>query len=422
MKKLVFLLLSLLLTMALLVGCGSTPAATPAPETAPPQEAAPVAAGNTEDAAAPVEAAPAEAVAPAETAEPETPAPAEDPAAAFLAEGRYFTLVLPEEWEGQVSVEERDAPYAMTFYHTQSHEAEGGGRLFSLYLYDDTSFVGLPHYEAAGLLSDGETERYLVLDLPTDVQAALEYMDEYFALYDTDQFLRICQNLQPAQGCSFRELDPAVLRAAQARFEYANAMSIVQGMNRMPDGSEVLPEGWSGDMAGNRFAIFDVDGDGQEELLISVEDSYMAGMRTMIYCLGENFQLKEELGIFPSAEYYLGGLVRAYASHNQTHGVLWPYTLYRYDGAQNVYVQIASVYGWDKEYGETDYNGDPFPTAADLDGNGSVASLQDAEGQRWIDDSELSAWEAEQFGGSEQLVIPWQAITRENVNALWDTV
>ena len=89
---------------------------------------------------------------------------------------------------------------------------------------------------------------------------------------------------------------------------------------------------------------------------------------------------------------------------------------------QNVYVQFASVYGWDKENGDTDYNGDPFPTAADRNGNGSVASLQDAEGQRWIDDEELGVWEAEQFGGAEQLVIPWQAITRENVDALWDTV
>lgn len=415
MKKTVFLLLSLLLTMALLAGCGSAPAVTPAPETAPPQDAAPAAADAAEDAAAALEATPEETAA---------PAPEEAPPAGFLAEGRYFTLVLPPEWEDQVSVEERsfDGDYAMTFYHKQSHETEGAGRLFSLLLYDDTGFVGLPHYQAVGLLSDGEKEQYLIMDLPTDVQAAMDYMDEYFALYDTDQFLRICRNLRPAQGYSFREPDPALLRAAQARFEYANAMSIVLGLNRMPDGSEVMPEDWGGDMAKNRFAIYDVDGDGAEELLISVEDSYMAGMRTMIYCLDENFQLKEELGIFPGAEYYAGGLVRAYASHNQTHGVLWPYSLYRYDPVQNVYVQLASVYGWDKEYGDTDYNGDPFPTAADRNGNGSVASLQDAEGQRWIDDAELSAWEAEQFGGREPLVIPWQAITRENVDALWDTV
>ena len=213
-----------------------------------------------------------------------------------------------------------------------------------------------------------------------------------------------------------------MLRAAQSRFEYANALSIVLGLNRLPDGSEAMPEDWSGDMANNRFAIYDVDGDGAEELLISIEDSYMAGMRTLIYCLGDDGLLTEELGVFPSAEYYEGGLVRAYASHNQTHGVLWPYSLYRYDPVRNVYTQVASVYGWDKEMGETDFNGDPFPDAADLDGNGSVASLQDADGQRWIDDSELAQWEAEQLGDAAQLVIPWQAIIRSNVDALWDTV
>ncbi len=154
MKKTVFLLLSLLLTMALLAGCGSAPAVTPAPETAPPQDAAPAAA----DAAAPLEAKPEETAA---------PAPEEAPPAGFLAEGRYFTLVLPPEWEGQVSVEERsfDGDYTMTFYHKQSHETEGAGRLFSLRLYDDTGFVGLPHYQAVGLLSDGEKEQYLIMDL-----------------------------------------------------------------------------------------------------------------------------------------------------------------------------------------------------------------------------------------------------------------
>ena len=75
MKKTVFLLLSLLLTMALLAGCGGAPAVTPAPETVPPQDAAPAAA---------LEATPEETAA---------PAPEEAPPAGFLAEGRYFTLV-----------------------------------------------------------------------------------------------------------------------------------------------------------------------------------------------------------------------------------------------------------------------------------------------------------------------------------------
>ena len=121
-------------------------------------------------------------------------------------------------------------------------------------------------------------------------------------------------------------------------------------------------------------------------------------------------------------EAYAGGLLRAFASHNQTHGELWPYALYRYDPAQGVYNPFASVYGWDKEVADTDYNGDPFPTDADKNGNGSVAWLQDAEGQRWIDDEELSVWEEAQFGRTQQLVIPWQAITRANVDALWGTV
>ena len=416
MNRRFLLLLSLLLTAALLLGCGGPAATAPAPETATPAEAGAADAGSVS----------ADAEDKSEADAPvETPAPTEEPAAAdtYPVEGRYFTVSLPAEWEDQITVEERDSgePYYLRFFHSPCHEG-GGGHLFSLFLYPDTKFVSLPSYRLVGVLSDGQTEQYLVMLLPTDVQATLESLDAYFAIYDEDHFLRICQDLEPAEGYTFREGDPAVLRAAQTRFAYANRMSILLGLNKMPDYSEAVPEDWHGDMANNRFAVYDVDGDGEDELLVSIEDAPMAGMRTVIYALSDEGGFATELGIFPSAEYYGQGLIKAYSSHNQTHGVLWPYTLYRYNPAQDIYVEFASVYGWDKDLGTADYNGDPFPDAADLDGNGSVASLQDADGQRWIDDSELAQWEAEQLGGAAQLLIPWQAIIRSNVDALWDTV
>lgn len=423
MKKAVSLVLIFLLTAALLTGCSL-----------PPFLGGPSQSGDAPEAsdAAPAENAPAtDAAAPAdyaESAEPEAEDPADNPEPVEEPEptdcvvtGRRFSLSLPLDWADQVTVEESvsDDPYRFTVYHSPSFDADGAGLLFSLSLYPDTSFVSLPNYRVVGLLADERQTQYLVMHTPSDVQAGPDFFDEYFALYDEDLFLRICQNLQPAEGYHFQEVDPAVIRAAQVRFEYANAMHVLLGLNRLPDGSEAMPTDWGGHMANNSFSIFDVDGDGEDELLIRIEDTYMAGMRLMIYSLGEHGQLLEELGVFPAAEYYEKGFLRAYASHNHSYGTLWPYTLFGYDPATGVYEQLAQVYGWDRHQAETDYSGNPFPHEADADGNGSVVCIQDAQGSRWIDDAALHAWEAEQLDGAKELQIPWQFISEANVSAIW---
>ena len=36
-----------------------------------------------------------------------------------------------------------------------------------------------------------------------------------------------------------------------------------------------------------------------------------------------------------------------------------------------------------------------------------------------MDDAELSAWEARQLGGAKALELPWQALTHQNADVLW---
>ena len=52
--------------------------------------------------------------------------------------------------------------------------------------------------------------------------------------------------------------------------------------NRMPDKTEIIPEGWEADMASNHFAVCDVNGDGHRELLISI----MLSSQLLIVLLG----------------------------------------------------------------------------------------------------------------------------------------
>ena len=338
----------------------------------------------------------------------------------YRVSGQFFTLNRPADWEGKVLTEEypENPRYTFRVFHRASRESEGAGVLFALQCWEDFDFVVMPHYMVAGVLSDGEKCWYLVAGLPSDVQAAIAYMDEYFSLYNEETFREIFDTLEPAEGLTYEPMDPALLERMQLRAEYGNALHLAIGFNELPDGTPILPEGWDGDMANNRFAVWDVDGDGQEELLISVEDSYMAGMCTVIY-RGDDYPLAEELRAFPVPEFFEGGLARSYASHNQTWGMsCWPYSLWRFDGETKLYTELASVYSWDRELSETDFDGTPFPAAADRDGNGTVYSITDENGQRWVDDADYFAWEDELLGGAAPMEIPWMALTSENVETL----
>ena len=377
------LLLALCLAVGLLSACGATPAAN-AP--APTEEAA------------------------------EPPAPAGIPVA-----GKYFSVLFPMDWDGQFTTAESegDGRYSLSVYHRASHEAEGSGHLFTLMLYPDMSFVSLPQYRALGVLSDGQQRLNLVAQFPSDVQAATDQFEAYFALYNEENFQRIFESLTPAAGWTLEPLDENALYNAQARFEYASHLSAFKSLNQLPDGAEILPAGWDGSIEDNRFAVCDVDGDGRMELLFSVENSYMAGCRTAVYRL-DGFELQTEMVAFPVPTFYEQGVVRAFASHNHTHGEAWPYDLLRYNPDSQTYESVASVYSWDKAIADIDYDGAPFPDEVDADGNGTVYFVSEGENARWLDDGDFDAWEQANFGTLAELTIPWLSFTDANIASLMD--
>ena len=409
MKRLACIIFALFMLLSL-CACGSS---------AKEEPAAADAAGQTvetnsktelsEDTDAPEE---SETVEPAVSPEPAVPA-------GIPVSGQFFTVYFPEYWEGQFITEEHEysGRYSFDVFHTASREAEGGGFLFSLELWPDTLFVMLPHYRALGLLSDGSETLNLIAQFPTDVQAATGQFEAYGALYNQEAFQQIFDSLQPAAGWAREEMDETALYNLQSRYEYGNELYSFKFLNRLPDGGEIFPEDWFGSIEDNRFAVCDVDGDGREELLFSLDNSYVAGMRTMVYCWDES-KLKEELCAFPVPTFYEQGWVQDFASHNQTFGEAWPYTLLRYNPETQEYDVVASVYSWDRSMSETDYDGSPFPAAVDADGSGTVFCLTEGDTTRWIDDTEYLVWEQERFGSLPEITVPWLAFTDENISSL----
>ena len=164
------------------------------------------------------------------------------------------------------------------------------------------------------------------------------------------------------------------LLRARIRHYYGGILSQITAARQLPDGeldTSALDNGF-GDMADNRFAVTDIDGDGREELIVSYSNACTAGMFERVYdydpVLGE---LKDEFCAYPALTYYDNGFIKADWSHNQGYGELWPFTLYRYDEESDSYVEAGTVATWDKEIREQWFSGpdgQPFPDELDTDG------------------------------------------------------
>lgn len=157
----------------------------------------------------------------------------------------------------------------------------------------------------------------------------------------------------------------------------------------------------------NQYAIVDVDADGKEELMVSIVNTDMAGMKEVVYEYDPDTDtLNEEFMEFPSNHYYDNGTVASYLSHVQGYSIredLHPYTVYVYDKDSDTYMEESSMEAWEREF-----NTEEFPDDADKDGDGVVFSLDGNE--EYCDNAEYQAWQETYFGGAKEISIPWKKI------------
>ena len=203
----------------------------------------------------------------------------------------------------------------------------------------------------------------------------------------------------------------------QRNMAYGKALWNAYQKGVMPDGREL---DWSSEcVSGNSFAIFDVDKDGEEELIIKWEadNVSMVSSSESIYCFKDNSINYVSSG-FPGLKYYDNGVVIHNWSHNQGKGdVIWPYTLYKYDADSDTYKVEGSVEAWSKKRSPEN-----FPDDIDKDGDGHVYDfISDGEfysRENLVDGAEYEKWYASYMNGAEELNIPFQPLTEENIEAL----
>lgn len=176
------------------------------------------------------------------------------------------------------------------------------------------------------------------------------------------------------------------------------------------------------DVTSNSFAVYDIDFDGEDELILSYTTTYMGGMVALIYGYdAETKSVRKELGVFPSLTFYDNGIVQEEASHNHgmaSDGAFWPYSLYQYDREKDAYVRMAGVDAWSRFWREEDYDGNPFPEEADADGDGLVYYVMPGDDYvlaHPMDQAAYDEWRDSLLKGAAQVQIPYKKLTTDNI-------
>lgn len=176
------------------------------------------------------------------------------------------------------------------------------------------------------------------------------------------------------------------------------------------------------------FAIYDIDGDGFEELLLLFDGGYTAANVEYIWGY-KNGNTHVELCDWPSMRYYNNGIIEVDLSHNQgLAGNFWPYSVYIYNGEMDEYQKFAAVDAWDKISTEIEVRaeGEAFPSNIDTDGDGIVYYILPADWDGYydmtpLDGKDYESWRNDYLNGAEEIKIAdivFQPLNEENISKL----
>lgn len=173
------------------------------------------------------------------------------------------------------------------------------------------------------------------------------------------------------------------------------------------EGTELAFPDADGNESGG-FAIYDIDGDESDELLLYFDGGTTASNVEYIWGY-ENGTTHVELDSYPLLTFYNNGIIEEGWSHNQgLAGDFWPYFVYKYHSDSDKYQMYGGVDAWDKTLTSTNEKGEKFPTDIDADGDGIVYYLLPADWDGYynmtpVDGKDYENWKNSYLKQSEEI-------------------
>lgn len=221
-------------------------------------------------------------------------------------------------------------------------------------------------------------------------------------------------------------LNPPAGERTDARETYAALLRDLLNSGALPDGQPVeeAPDY-------DTFAVWDVDGDGREELVLLHTSGITAGMTGYVIDFDEGYTgggapIYIQMSDYPMFTFYSGGYMTAGASHNQGWAgeVLWPYSLYRHTEGDR-YSCIATVDAWDPNLWPDAYGEESEAAQVHRRSGGAVyfvsytyaSELPDDRRSLVLDRDGYEAW-LEELGLGEAVGFDYLPLTGANIAAM----
>ena len=161
----------------------------------------------------------------------------------------------------------------------------------------------------------------------------------------------------------------------------------------------------------NRYAVYDVDSDGKEELILVYDDPDTLYMSEYICGFDENnSRLYVKFRGVPYLNLYPNGIaIYDTANADSDHEV--SYEIYKIDDDGKDYSFYGYVENWNSTVSQTDKSGNQFPTDVDKDGDGIIYVIYDKDYvAKYVDGTEYEQFKTDLYNADEMVNIIYSDI------------
>ena len=198
-----------------------------------------------------------------------------------------------------------------------------------------------------------------------------------------------------------------------ARMLYALTLRDLLEHSILPSGSELEVKG---EIEKNRFAVYDIDHDDREELILEITQADAEDCFTAVYDMDADGDLRREVRYSAELSFWSDGIVIAsYTDAAETDGDFIPYAAAQYNKELDIYEEFAYAAVLDRAILEKQDMLDEYPEDADVSHSGKVYYVSDGEP---MDVKEYEKWYASWHTDLVETEVPMQALTAENIEKL----